>query len=246
VGRSGFEHIATDLGVDSSDELVVGSPFDMARQASFVAPILSQPNDPSFRTEVTETISEVINQARGRTLGLFTSYASLRQTAERLRNDGTSKKYKILVQGEGPRTALIEEFRKDVSSVLLGTESFWEGVDVQGEALSCVVIDRLPFASPDDPIVDAISERDPKWFFRWCLPRSLIAFRQGIGRLIRTTTDRGVIVLLDRRVFEKPYGKQFLSHLGGMQVSRRVEDVGRFLGENNATDEPGRIQHSVM
>lgn len=233
VGRSGFDHIASDLGVDTFDSLVVESPFDMHRQAAFVSPVLSQPNDPAFRTEVTETISEVVNRAKGRTLGLFTSYATLRQAAERLRRDGTANKYKVLVQGEGPRTKLIEEFRSDVSSVLLGTESFWEGVDVQGEALSCVVIDRLPFSNPDDPIVDVISERDPRWFMKWCLPRSLIAFRQGIGRLIRTTTDRGVIVLLDRRVFEKPYGKQFLSFLGGMRMSRRLEDISSFLEVND-------------
>ena len=128
-----------------------------------------------------------------------------------------------------PRTALIEEFRKDVGSVLLGTESFWAGVDVPGESLSCVVIDRLPFPTPDDPVLDAITQRDTHWFTNYSVPRAVIAFKQGFGRLIRTVTDRGVVVVLDRRLVTKPYGRLFTESLPNVLKSRRLDSIQRFL-----------------
>jgi ATP-dependent DNA helicase DinG len=139
--------------------------------------------------------------------------------------------HRILRQGDRPRTALVEEFRRDVDSVLLGTESFWAGVDVQGEALSCVVIDRLPFPSPDDPVLDAITERDPRWFTNYSLPRAVIAFKQGFGRLIRSSTDRGVVVVLDQRLVSKYYGKVFVRSLPPVLKSQRIENVQRFLDQ---------------
>ncbi len=128
-----------------------------------------------------------------------------------------------------PRTALIEEFRRDVGSVLLGTESFWAGVDVPGESLSCVVIDRLPFPTPDDPVLDAITERDRRWFTNYSVPRAVIAFKQGFGRLIRTVTDRGVVVVLDRRLVTKPYGRLFTDSLPNVLKSRRLDSIRSFL-----------------
>ena len=137
------------------------------------------------------------------------------------------------MQGEGQRTDLINEFRADVSSVLLGTASFWEGVDVVGDALRCVVIDRLPFATPDDPVLDVIVERDPRgWFGKWSMPHAIIAFRQGFGRLIRSRRDRGVVVCLDRRLVDKSYGKVFVKALGGVRTSRNLDDVGVFFETN--------------
>lgn len=226
-----FEHIAIEMGVDESAEVVVDSPFDLSRQALFVCPAtIPEPNDPAFRGEMAEAVSTAATLAQGRTLGLFTSYRNLNLAAELLRSNGVAAKHRVLVQGEAPRTALVEDFRKDVGSILLGTESFWEGIDVPGEALSCLVIDRIPFATPEDPVLDAVAERDPKgWFTKWSLPRAVIAFRQGVGRLIRTTTDRGVVVCLDRRIHEKSYGRLFFRALGGMRASRNINDVGRFL-----------------
>jgi ATP-dependent DNA helicase DinG len=123
----------------------------------------------------------------------------------------------------------VADFRKDVKSVLLGTESFWTGVDVPGESLSCVVIDRLPFQTPDDPVLDAISARNPRWFMTYSVPRAVIAFKQGFGRLIRRMSDRGVVVLLDRRVVTKPYGRIFLASLPPVMKSQKLESIRVFL-----------------
>lgn len=125
-----------------------------------------------------------------------------------------------------------QAFRDDVSSVLLGTESFWTGVDVQGEALSCLFIDKLPFPTPDDPILDVLAERDPKGHWvKNCLPRALIAFKQGVGRLLRTVSDRGVVVICDSRIVDKPYGRSFLKACSGARVTRNMADIGSFLDE---------------
>ena len=139
--------------------------------------------------------------------------------------------HRVLRQGDMPSTALVAVFRKDIRSVLLGTESFWAGVDVPGEALSCVVIDRLPLPSPDDPVLDAISERDRNWFQTYSLPRAIIAFKQGFGRLIRTQTDRGVVVVLDQRLVNKPYGRLFVASLPPVLKSRRIHAVQQFIQE---------------
>lgn len=223
-----FEHVAADLGCDEFEELTAASPFDMSRQALLVCPsTMCEPNDPEFGEQAADAVVEAIELARGRTLALFTSYRNL-DTAHRA-TLARGFPFRILRQGDLPRTMLIEEFRRDVSSVLFGTASFWEGVDVQGDALSCVVIDRLPFVTPDDPIMDAISSRQRDWFKRWMLPRAVIAFRQGFGRLIRTVNDRGVVVVLDRRILDKPYGKIFVRGTGGAAMTRRIGDIGPFL-----------------
>lgn len=223
-----FDHLRDEIGVPDPRELVVDTPFDFQRQALLVVPEdMPEPNDPAFPAAVAAMFAEVMDLADGRTLGLFTSYRNLNATYERVRGNG----HRVLKQGDMPRTALVEEFRRDVGSVLLGTESFWAGVDVPGEALSCVVIDRLPFPSPDDPVLDAISERDRRWFMTYSLPRAVIAFKQGFGRLIRTATDRGVVVVLDRRLVSKPYGRVFTASLPDVLKSRRLENVRHFLEE---------------
>ena len=223
-----FDHLREEIGVPDPRELVVDTPFDFQRQALLVVPDgMPEPNDPAYPAAVAAVFAEIMDLADGRTLGLFTSYRNLNATYERVRGNG----HRVLKQGDMPRTALVEEFRRDVGSVLLGTESFWAGVDVPGEALSCVVIDRLPFPSPDDPVLDAISERDRRWFTSYSLPRAVIAFKQGFGRLIRTAADRGVVVVLDRRLVSKPYGRVFTASLPDVLKSRRLENVRHFLEE---------------
>lgn len=228
VGSHGFEHVAADLGCKSFDELVAPSPFDLSRQALLVCPAnIPEPNEPEFGERVAEAIAEVVRLARGRTLALFTSYKNLDIAHRHLLSVGCP--YHVLRQGDANRTALIAEFKSNVSSVLFGTASFWEGVDVPGEALSCVVIDRLPFLTPEDPVLDAVTAVDKDWFKGWMLPRAVIAFRQGFGRLIRTVNDRGVVVVLDRRLIDKPYGKSFTKGSGNVRLSRRLSDIGPFL-----------------
>ena len=223
-----FDHLREEIGCPSPHELVVETPFDFQSQALLVVPEgIPDPNDPAYPAAVAAVFAEIMDLAQGRTLGLFTSYRNLNATYERVRGNG----HRVLRQGDMPRTALVEEFRRDVRSVLLGTESFWAGVDVPGEALSCVVIDRLPFPSPDDPVLDAISESDRRWFMNYSLPRAVIAFKQGFGRLIRSTSDRGVVVVLDRRLVSKPYGRVFTASLPDVLKTRRIENLRHFLEE---------------
>jgi ATP-dependent DNA helicase DinG len=232
VGGS-FEHIARETGLDRSEKgyarCAAESPFDWQRQALLVIPVkeVPEPREATFDGAAIGLVEKTIGLARGRTLAIFTSRKNLdaahRHVAGRV-------PFRVLKQGERPRTQLVEEFRRDVSSVLLGTKSFWTGVDVSGEALSCVVIDKLPFPTPDDPVADAISERDPDAFFNYFVPRAVTAFKQGFGRLIRSTADRGVVVVLDKRLVTKGYGRTFLRSLPPAGLSTRLEDVGEFLG----------------
>jgi ATP-dependent DNA helicase DinG len=223
-----FEHTKRELGVRDARELVVESPFDFERQALLIVPEgLPSPQEPVFVDAVADVVARVVDLAEGRTLGLFTSYRNMNAAYERLAGCG----YRVLRQGDAPRTQLIEAFRKDVRSVLLGTESFWAGVDVPGESLSCVIIDRLPFPPPDDPVLDAVSERDPDWFQDFSLPRAIIAFKQGFGRLIRSQLDRGVVVVLDERLVTKRYGRKFIRSLPYTLKSRRLAHVRHFLEE---------------
>jgi len=229
-----FELVRGELGVPNAGELIVESPFDHAEQCLLVIPEgLPDPTEPTWRARVARLGRRVAVDAGGRTLGLFTSYRCLESAHHALM--GTE--LRVLRQGQMPRMALTEAFRQDVGSVLLGTDSFWTGIDVPGEALSCVVIDRLPFPSPDDPVLDAIKERDSRWFRRHALPRAIIAFRQGFGRLIRRAGDRGVVVVLDRRLLTKSYGRLFLRSLPRVPLSRDIQDVSRFL-DTTVHDEP--------
>jgi len=221
-----FELARASLGVPEPRELVVESPFEFAEQALMVVPRdLPDPTDPAWPSSVASHVLEAIQQAGGRTLGLFTSYKNLNLAHHRV----LGCDHGVLRQGDQARTALIKAFREDVGSVLLGTESFWAGVDVPGESLSCVVIDRLPFPSPEDPVLDAIREHDSRWFMHHGLPRAVLAFKQGFGRLIRSAGDRGVVVVLDPRILTRPYGRLFLRSLPRVPISRDLADIGRFL-----------------
>ena len=209
-----FDFALDRFGIaDLAETLAVGSPFDHQRQALLVLPVdISFPADDRFVTEAARLIEDVARTLDGRTLVLFTSHVALRETAGRLgalESDGLA----VLTQGiDGSRRALLERFTQG-RAVLLGTQSFWEGVDLPGDVLRCVVIARLPFSVPDDPLVQGRAERYDDPFIEFQLPQAALRLRQGFGRLIRTKTDYGAVVLLDRRVVTKDYGEVLLSSL---------------------------------
>jgi ATP-dependent DNA helicase DinG len=242
VAKGSFDFITEDLGVEKPKTLIAASPFSWRDQALLVLPQdVPEPNDMNFTRIAAERCVQVIELARGRTLALFTSYKNLNAAHEKAMRSG----YRVLRQGDMPRTRLIDEFRKDVNSVLMGVESFWAGVDVPGESLSCVFMDRLPFMTPEDPVLDALTERDKEWFMKYSVPKAIIAFKQGFGRLIRTTTDRGVVVVLDKRISTKFYGKLFVQSLPSVQQSRNIEDVRRFLDKEPLVLVPGPSMISI-
>jgi ATP-dependent DNA helicase DinG len=233
-----FKFCRAEVGVpDEALEVIAESPFDFSTQSLLVVPDnIPEPKDPGFPSAVSWALEQVIDACDGRTLGLFTSYRVLNAVYDQVRHYG----HRVLRQGDLPRTELSRIFKEDVGSVLLGTESFWTGIDVKGEALTAVVIDKLPFPHPDDPVISAICERDPRAFNNYLLPKAIISFRQGVGRLIRSRDDIGVIVLMDRRIAEKNYGRRFLASLPWMQSSRRLDSIVRFLGEQPSTSASGR------
>ena len=225
--RGSMEHLVSDLGIQRLDVegAIIGSPFDLAKQSMVIIP--RDTPSPDNAEAVANIIERCVNAAGGRTLCLFTSYRNLAVTRDRLR-ERTS--WNVLAQGERPRTKLVEEFRKDIKSVLLGVESFWAGIDVPGEALSCLIIDRLPFPTPEDPILDATKDNGGNWFIGYSIPRAVTSFRQGVGRLIRSVHDRGVIVILDDRVVKKQYGIMFMGNFPRrIRISRTTDDIQSFL-----------------
>lgn len=229
-GPAALDYFADEVGAETAEQLVVESPFRFEEQALLVIPDgLPDPKERTFSEDVARVIVEVVEAADGRTLVLCTSYKTLTATADLLERR-LGQQFTILRQGQAPRTQLIARFKSDVSSVLVGTKSFWEGVDVPGEALSCTVIDKIPFDPPDDPINDAMSEiLGQKAFKEYAIPRASIALRQGFGRLIRTATDRGVVVMCDKRMRDKPYGKTILRALPKTKLSRSIADIRPFL-----------------
>lgn len=221
-----FDFIANEMGCAKYDSIIADSPFTWEDQALLIIPDdLPEPNDAQFAEYVGEMVSEVIKRAGGRTLCLFTSNRVLNAAYERNKNCG----YTVLKQGDMPRGRLIKLFKEDVTSVLFGTESFWAGVDVPGEALSAVVIDRIPFPPPDDPIADAIAERDRAWFQNYSVPKAVIQIKQGFGRAIRATTDAAVVVILDKRLMTKRYGKTFLRSLPPVSLRSNMNAISSFL-----------------
>ncbi len=234
--QGGFEHLRRRLGLEEARELVVPSHFRYERQALlYLPPQMPDPRATEFLEVAATTIERVLHITRGRAFCLFTSYSQMRALYERLL---PVLDYPIFLHGSAPRKALLEEFRTTPNAVLFGTSSFWQGVNVQGEALSCVIIDRLPFAVPSDPVVQArmkaIEESGGKPFFEYQVPEAVLTLKQGFGRLIRSLEDRGVLVLLDPRVRTQRYGQIFLQSLPPYRMTQNVLDVEKFFAEADA------------
>jgi len=236
--QGGFEHIRKRIGLSEARELVVPSHFRYGEQALlYLPPEMPDPRDPEFPEAAARCIERVLRITRGRAFCLFTSYAQMRTLYERLL---PVLDYPILLHGTAPRKALLEQFRETPNAVLFGTSSFWQGVDVQGESLSCVIIDRLPFAVPSDPVVaarmKAIEEEGGKPFFDYQVPSAVLTLKQGFGRLIRSLEDRGVLVLLDSRIRTKRYGQTFLASLPPYRMTSTITDVEEFFEVGKAKE----------
>jgi ATP-dependent DNA helicase DinG len=226
----GFRYLKERLGLEEPSELLLPSPFDFARQAVLYVPRrMPDPRAPAFVERATAEIARLLQLSQGRAFVLFTSYAHLNAVAERLAGEVP---YPILIQGEAPKAVLLDMFRRTPHAVLLATASFWQGVDVVGEQLSCVIIDKLPFASPSDPIVSArierLRNRGGNPFSDYQVPVAVLMLKQGLGRLIRSRADRGILAVLDSRLVEKPYGRRFLESLPPARLVHELDEVSRW------------------
>jgi ATP-dependent DNA helicase DinG len=228
----GFEYLKQRLGVNPPIERVLPHEFDYPSQVLlYVPPDIPDVRDPAFPVQAAAEIVRLLEISAGRAFCLFTSYSQMNGVYERV-----SRKlaYPLLLQGTAPRSALLERFRATPGAVLFATASFWQGVDVPGEQLSCVIVDRLPFAVPSDPVVAArmraLQEEGRNAFGDYQVPQAVLALKQGFGRLIRAKTDRGVLAILDARVARMRYGKIFLESLPQYGMARDLADVARFFG----------------
>lgn len=230
VGGS-FDYVRSRLGIDEAEELQVPSEFDYARQSLLYLPRrMPPPRSPEFAAAASREIDAILRRTRGRAFVLFTSYAMMRSVHESIRD---ACPYPLLVQGSAPRSALLAQFRSTPHAVLLATSSFWQGVDVAGEQLSCVIIDKLPFASPGDPItaarIDAITAAGGDAFHDYQVPLAILTLLQGLGRLIRHRSDRGVLAILDPRLRTMAYGRRFLDALPPSPITHDLADIERFF-----------------
>lgn len=230
-----FDHFSGNLGLKEVESQSWESPFNFASQSLFYHPKgLPKPEDPQFTQLIMEFAVPVLKASQGRAFFLFTSHRALK-LAEQLLEDQIE--YPLLVQGRRPKAMLLEQFKNAGNAILLGTSSFWEGVDVRGEALSCVIIDKLPFASPGDPVLkarmNAMKQQGRNPFFEYQLPAAVIALRQGIGRLIRDVQDRGVLLVCDPRLLKRSYGQMFLDSVPPMRRTRDLADVQAFFQQEN-------------
>jgi ATP-dependent DNA helicase DinG len=235
----GFEHFSGQLGLDDSRKLKLDSPFNYKKNALLYMPAdMPPPNDRFYVDSVVSCARDILQASKGRAFMLFTSHAALQSAARQLQD---TLPYPLLVQGSAPRRELLERFRELGNAVLLGTSSFWEGVDVRGAALSCVIIDKLPFGSPGEPVlqarIEAMREQGENPFMQYQLPRAVINLKQGVGRLIRDENDRGVLVLCDPRLRGKAYGKVFLKSLPDMQQTSSTAVVEKFFADHSASIE---------
>ncbi len=234
--KGDFSHYQTELGLQEAQTSTWDSPFDFEQQALLYVPEnMPEPNTPAFTEAVVEAAYPVIEASGGRAFLLFTSLRAMRRAHELLLEKFEKNKvaYPLLLQGEGSRTELLERFRKLGNAVLIASQSFWEGVDVKGDALSLVVIDKLPFAPPDDPVlaarIEQINKEGRNAFMEYQLPAAVINLKQGAGRLIRDEADRGVLMICDPRLLSKPYGKRIWQSLPPMKRTRSVQEVKDFF-----------------
>src|SRR5579871_1325863 len=226
-----FQYLKQRLGVDMASERVLPSEFDFGEQALLYLPAnLPDVRDSAFPERAAQEITRLLEISKGRAFCLFTSYAQMNDLHERVR---TRVRFPILLQGSAPRSALLEKFRNTAGAVLFATSSFWQGVDVRGEQLSCVIVDKLPFAVPSDPIVaarvKALQEDGRNAFAEYQVPEAVLALKQGFGRLIRSRTDRGVLSILDNRIQRMQYGKIFMESLPAYAKTRDIAAVERFM-----------------
>ena len=231
VGGS-FEYMRGRLGLEHARESILPSHFDYENQALlYVPPDLPDPRTPQFPSEAADRIKRLLEITQGRAFVLFTSYAQMKDVYQRLLGE---LDFHMLLQGDAPKSALLEEFRLTPHAVLFATSSFWQGVDVQGEQLSCVIIDRLPFAVPSDPVVaarvKAIDAEGGNAFFQYQVPAAVITLKQGFGRLIRSLHDRGLLALLDNRILKKQYGRVFVESLPNYRKTTELKVVEEFFG----------------
>src|SRR5215813_2612612 len=230
-----FDFIKRRLGITHARQLIVESHFDFKRQAVLYLPKrMPDPRSRDFLDASVEEIVQILQATQGRAFVLFTSVSSMRETYERVRD---LIDYPAFIQGQGSKTGLLERFRNTTGAVLFATSSFWQGVDVQGEALSCVIISKLPFAVPSDPVVAArqryIDDQGGNSFYEYSVPQAAITLKQGLGRLIRSTTDRGVLSILDPRLKTKSYGRVFLQSIPQCRVTANVADAAAIFSDND-------------
>lgn len=231
-----FDFIRSRLGVERSAELIAGSNYNYREQSLlYLPPKMPDPRDAGFQHAAAGEIVKILNASRGRAFVLCTSYSQM----EALRKMVEFKiDFPVLMQGEGSRSGILDKFRSTPNAVLFATSSFWQGVDVRGEALSCVIIDKLPFAVPSDPVIGArqryIDNHGGNSFNSYSVPAAIITLKQGLGRLIRSATDRGVLAILDPRIVTKGYGQQFVKSLPPSRITRKIEDVESFFGVVNS------------
>lgn len=227
-----FDYIRSRLGIpEDALEGIYPSHFDFKEQSLFYIPMdLPGPNNPDFAARASERIMEMLEISSGRALVLFTGYTNMNTAYKKIKG---ALPYRVLRQGDAPKSALLEEFRKDTHSVLLATGSFWQGVDVPGESLSCLIIDKLPFDSPGDPLVSAriksIGEKEGNPFMDYQLPSAIISLKQGLGRLIRKRSDMGVLSILDNRIIKSRYGRIFFESIPDIPVTHELRDVEKFF-----------------
>ena len=228
-----FKFIRSRLGVNNAAELIAESNYDYKEQSLlYLPPKMPDPREGGFQSAAAGEIVKILNASQGRAFVLCTSYSQMQALREIVE---FKIDFPVLMQGEGSRSGILDKFRTTPNAVLFATSSFWQGVDVRGEALSCVIIDKLPFAVPSDPVIGArqryIDKHGGDSFNGYSVPSAIIALKQGLGRLIRSATDRGVLSILDPRIVTKGYGQQFLKSLPPSRITRKIEDVERFFAE---------------
>lgn len=226
-----FQFAKSRLGLENADELIVPSHFDFASQSILYVPRnIPEPREEGWVRQACSQLEVILEASKGRAFVLFTSYSQMGQVYDALRNH---LRFPMLLQGEKSKSALLDEFRSTPGAVLFATSSFWQGVDVQGEQLSCVVIDKLPFSVPSDPVVAAriaqINESGGNAFYDYQIPTATILLKQGMGRLIRSKTDRGILALLDKRILTKSYGRMFLRSLPPAPLTHDAKQISNFL-----------------
>jgi ATP-dependent DNA helicase DinG len=236
--RGSFDYVRQRVGLEHAREMVVTSHFNYSKQAIlYVPPDMPDPRSTQFGRAAAEKIRRLLDITQGRSFCLFTSYAQMNDIHDRLLGE---LPFPMLLQGSAPKNALLEEFRLTPNAVLFATSSFWQGVDVQGEQLSCVIIDRLPFAVPNDPVVaariSAINSAGGNAFFEYQVPAAVISLKQGFGRLIRSVKDRGVLALLDNRLLKQRYGRTFIDSLPPYKKTKDIADVDEFFSGASGGD----------